>query len=84
MSSDFTQEEVNAFLKMCSCAEEAVMPVLKTCVVIGDKLYCYDEARKKCVAVKLEVQPDVPVPEKAEKLIAMKRFNLIEPIYAED
>jgi hypothetical protein len=65
-------------------AEEAGMPVLKTCVVIGDKLYCWDDVRKKCVAAKLEVQPDVPVPEKAEKLIAMKRFNLIEPIYTED
>ncbi|GBU22850.1 hypothetical protein R80B4_02762 [Fibrobacteres bacterium R8-0-B4] len=54
------------------------MPVLKACVVIGDKAYCWDDTNKRYVAAKLEIQPDVPVPEEAMKLVAMKLFDLTE------
>jgi len=57
---------------------EDVMPVLKDCVVIGDKVYCWDDINKKYVGAKLEVQPDMPVPEEAIKQIVMKRYNLVE------
>jgi len=54
------------------------MPVLKCCVVIGDKVYCWDDTNKRYVAAKLEIQPDVPVPEEAMKQVAMKMFDLME------
>jgi hypothetical protein len=54
------------------------MPILKGCVVIGDKVFCWDDTNKRYVAARLEVQPDVPVPEEAMKQVAMKLFNLKE------
>jgi hypothetical protein len=54
------------------------MPVLKHCVVIGDKVYCYDATNKKYVEAILTPKPDSSVPEEAEKMIVIKRFNLKE------
>jgi hypothetical protein len=54
------------------------MPALKSCVVIGDRVYCWDDSAKKCVAAKLEIQPDLPVPDEAIKQVMMRLFNLKE------
>lgn len=54
------------------------MSILKYCVVVGDKVYCYDSTNKKYVEAVLTPAPDSVVPDEAEKLIAMKRFNLKE------
>jgi len=54
------------------------MPVLKACVVIGDKVYCWDDTNKRYVAARLEALPDMPVPEDAMKQVAMKMFDLTE------
>jgi hypothetical protein len=55
-----------------------LMTILNDCVVMGDKVYCWDSVSGKCVGAKLEAQPEMPVPDEAVKAIMMKRFNLVE------
>jgi len=54
------------------------MSALSACVVVGDKVYCWDVVNRRCVEAVLVPKTDSDVPEEAEKLIAMKRFNLKE------
>jgi hypothetical protein len=54
------------------------MPVLKYCVVVDDKVYCYDMTRDRYVEATLTPKEDARIPEIAERLIVMKRFNLKE------
>lgn len=69
-----TQEEVDSLLSVCRDVE----PRLKHCVSLNGGVYCYDATNKECVEVVLTPKTDSDVPEEAEKLIAMKRFNLKE------
>jgi len=54
------------------------MAILNNCVVIDDKVYCWDSVSRQYVAAKLEVDKTANVPDEAIKAISMKRFNLIE------
>jgi len=56
------------------------MPSLKNCVVIDDKVYCWDTVNSRFVEAELVAKPKSVVPAEARKLIAMKEFGLIEPI----
>lgn len=76
MGAELTQEEIDVLEDWKGDKKLG----LKHLVAIGRKVYCWDEVRRACVAVKLEVLPDEAVPEKAERLIAKKRFNLMERI----
>ena len=54
------------------------MPILKSCIVYDDKVYCWDTNRQRYVKAFLEVDEGAPVPDEAKKLIAMKQFDLVE------
>jgi hypothetical protein len=73
-----TQEEVDALLRAVSTSEEYTD--LRYGVVVGGKAYCYDVLDKRCVAIELKIKSSCVVPEEVEKLIAMKRFNLVEKV----
>jgi hypothetical protein len=54
------------------------MPILKDCVVMEDRVYCWDDTNKIHVEADLVVKPKSDVPDEARKLIAMKEFSLVE------
>jgi hypothetical protein len=64
------------------------MPVFKTCVVRGDKIFCWDEVRRKVVRAVLDVDAYSPVPEDVEREVCAKRFGLLmrtsEPIMTQE
>ena len=59
-------------------ALEALVAVLKNCVVINDEVYCWDSVSRQYVKAKLEADKTANVPDEAIKAICMKMFNLKE------
>lgn len=80
MSDRLSLAEIDALLRadFSDIKEEAYMPVLKYCIVVEDKVYCYDVIRKKYIEAELTPKDNSVVPEEIEKLIVMKRFGLKE------
>jgi len=51
---------------------------LKDCVVIADKVYCWDEVSERFTAAKLVPDASVAVPDEARKMIVKRQFHLKE------
>jgi len=77
MSSEFTQEEVDALLKLCSRMENNAKHHYVNLVELEGKVYGFDVQSGKYAELELAFKSD-DVPDKAMKLLAMKRFGLVE------